>query len=414
MTDVAVDCLRIRGPGARRLAGVAARVLPAALERALADLEDVHLGSITIHLEPADHDDHTLAALWADAIRTQALAAGARTTRRASGSDTKSGQTAMTDAQALRMPHWSMAETVVATAAWLGRTPRGPEVLPPILLSLARPEVALGVQTALGASAWQRLLNRLGDALTAAPPTDHVEGQTETVSPAEKSLPDGVPSTEPGPAPNLNADPRLSVAAHVPELTSDSSAGQTPGDDLRQAQVLRQLGALAELVEGKSEPVDLTTVTRAGGLILLWPWLADVCREAEAQHPRVHPVRIRLQALARLADPSDPTLSKDPLIRFLAGASEGEDAATSSTGLDAIADSTLASFAALLPGFGASTPRFVRDQWVLRLGVLDVAASPALLVAATHPLDVVLSQLPYPLSLFKLPWAPMLSVRLRP
>ncbi len=87
MTDVAVDRLRIRGPGARRLAAVAARELPAALERALGDLDDVRLDTITVRLDldPDEYDDTTLAVLWADAIRVQVLAAGGRTARRPSG-----------------------------------------------------------------------------------------------------------------------------------------------------------------------------------------------------------------------------------------------------------------------------------------------------------------------------------------
>lgn len=410
MTDVAVDCLRIRGPGARRLAGVAARVLPAALERALADLADVQLDSITVHLDPADHDDHTLAALWADAIRAQALAAGARTTLGAVSPRSKSAPSSTPDAPPLSAAtHWSMAETIAATASWLGKTPTDQDALPQILLTLARPEVAAGVRSALGASAWQRLISRLGVALTAARTEELPE------SPTEAGVPPAEPSMDPALLPGPDAIGRLSAATSpASEVASESAAAEVPLADPQQLELLRRLGALAELVEGTSDPVDLTTVTRAAGLILLWPWLADVCREAEALHPREDPARVRVQALAQLADPGDLSLVADPLIRFLAGAAESDDVASPCSGLDAITDSALASFAALLPGFGASTPRFVRDQWVLRLGILDATSSPARLVAATHPLDVLLSQLPYPLSLFKLPWSPMLSVRFRP
>lgn len=65
MTDVVVDRLRIRGADGRRLATVAARSLPIALERAFADIEDTTLGqlSVDLHLDPADYDDATLAVL---------------------------------------------------------------------------------------------------------------------------------------------------------------------------------------------------------------------------------------------------------------------------------------------------------------------------------------------------------------
>ncbi len=56
----------------------------------------------------------------------------------------------------------------------------------------------------------------------------------------------------------------------------------------------------------------------------------------------------------------------------------------------------------------------MRDQWVVRLGLLDATTTPARLVAATHPLDVLLPKLPYPVALFKLPWSPPVSVRFRP
>jgi len=82
--------------------------------------------------------------------------------------------------------------------------------------------------------------------------------------------------------------------------------------------------------------------------------------------------------------------------------------------LDEVTERTLAAFAGLLPGFRSSSSRFVRYEWVVRLGVLDATTDPAGLVAATHPLDVLLPKLPYPVTLFKLPWSPLVSVRFRP
>ncbi len=74
----------------------------------------------------------------------------------------------------------------------------------------------------------------------------------------------------------------------------------------------------------------------------------------------------------------------------------------------------LASFTALLPGFERSSTAFVRDAWVVRYGVLDADRDPVTLTAATHPLDVLLPLLPYPIGLFKLPWSVALTVRFRP
>ncbi|WP_344254195.1 hypothetical protein, partial [Actinoplanes campanulatus] len=84
MTDVAVGTLRIRGPHAGRLARVAARMLPAALDRALADVDDVVVDRVEVRLavDVDGCDDETLAVLWADAIRARVLAGGDGRTRR--------------------------------------------------------------------------------------------------------------------------------------------------------------------------------------------------------------------------------------------------------------------------------------------------------------------------------------------
>ena len=51
MTDLAVDRLRLRGPATRRLADVAARYLPTALEQVFADVEDIELERVAVRLD---------------------------------------------------------------------------------------------------------------------------------------------------------------------------------------------------------------------------------------------------------------------------------------------------------------------------------------------------------------------------
>jgi hypothetical protein len=183
--------------------------------------------------------------------------------------------------------------------------------------------------------------------------------------------------------------------------------------------VLAVVQVLRELRTGDPTPLEPATVTRAAGLVLLYPWLADHCRRAEELHPGLDAYDVREAALAALLD--DPASVDDPLVRLMAGrahplATDPHDR-FDLPHADEVAESSrivLASFAALLPGFERSSPAFVRDAWVVRLGLLDAGRDPVTLTAATHPLDVLLPLLPYPLGLFKLPWTVPLTVRFRP
>jgi hypothetical protein len=156
------------------------------------------------------------------------------------------------------------------------------------------------------------------------------------------------------------------------------------------------------------------------GLVILYPWLADLCRDAETWHPHHDPAALRRLTLAVLAGPEDLGLADDPLVIFLAGA--GPDAPPSSalgplearTQVAAAADGVLAQFANLLPGFERSTPGFVRASWIVRAGLLEHRRDPVRLIAETSPLDVVMPLLPYPLGLLRLPWTAPLTVGFSP
>jgi hypothetical protein len=225
------------------------------------------------------------------------------------------------------------------------------------------------------------------------------------------------------------ADPGSGVApppaAPGPERAGDraGNGGAAVPDErgpavTRDADVLAALWTLVELHAGRPAPLDPGAVTRAAGLVLLYPWLADHCVAAEALHPGLDRYDVRAAALAALV--ADPVAVDDPLVRMLAGRALPADPPRERIELphqdevDASAERVLASFVSLLPGFERSTPEFVRSMWLVRLGVLDLERQPAVLTAATHPLDVLLPVLPYPLGLFKLPWSAALTVRFRP
>lgn len=403
MTDVAVDTLRLRGPGAQRLARVAATTLPAALDRALADLADVHLEqvAVTLDLVVDDHDDETLAVLWADAIRAQVVAgAGVRPARSAAPgrADEPTAEPAATTA----------VDVMAAAGAWSPTLGAEPVHLPAALLALADPQVAAAVREQMGDAGWAGLLAGIARTLDpqSALPLSPPSGARPAPLPDEPSGPRRRPAEAPVPEQSTPAQPEPSTRAGEASVTETS--------------VLARLAGVAQVAPDGGGSVVVAGLTRAAGLVLLYPWLADHCRRAEALHPGLEPVDVREAALAAVVDADDPTLADDPLVRLLAGRpldvdtgprvrmplSAAREVAESASGV-------LSGFAALLPGFERSSDRFVRESWVARRGLLDIERDPVLLTAATHPLDVLLPRLPYPVGLLKLPWSPPVTVRFR-
>lgn len=406
MNDVAVGTVRLRGPHARRLARVAATTLPTALDRSLADLADRHVGTLVVplDLDVSAHDDETIAVLWADAIRTRLLAVAPSAADGVAGRPTPP----VVPATAARP---TAIEVLAAAQAWSSAPGPGAHTLPAALLALADPATARQLAGELGDATWSRLLARLA-ALLAVPAV--------APSPSADERDGARPVREQAPA----DDPtRAANDDRWPGATGDQPP---PSGEPRAAtsDLLELVGALAELVgdEPSGRDIDLDTVSRAAGLVLLYPWLADHCREATELHPQLDPVAVREAALAVLVDPADATQVDDPLVRLLAGRTDPTSPEPSAprVPLDraeevgARAEQVLASYAALLPGFERSTPTFVRQAWISRLGLLDDERDPVQLTASTHPLDVMLPALPYPLGLIKLPWSVPLAVRFRP
>lgn len=403
MTDVAVDTLRLRGPHARRLTAVAVGALPAALERALADVGDVDLErvSVRLDLDVDEYDDATLAVLWADAIRAGVLAAGA-------GARRVTARPRWRAAPSWRRT-WGTAEVLAAARAWRAGDAPG---LPAALLALGEPATARAVAAAAGPDEWSALMTVLARVLGLVPPApaDTPRRTADAAEAGEGPAHDAgtptapVPPVPDAPSPGPEAE---GTGARPPSL------GAGPGPRVQQA-----LSELAGLVWSDHVEVGPSTLTRAAGLVLLHPWLADHCRRAEDLHPGLDPLEVREAALAALVD-DDLGALDDPLVALLAGRRDPESGRTRLPlpARDEVAESAvgvLRSFVALLPGFEGSTPAFVRDCWIVRLGLVDHDRDPVLLTATTHPLDVLLPSLPYPVGLVKLPWSPPVAVRFRP
>jgi hypothetical protein len=402
MTDVAVDTVRLRGPGAQRLARVAATTLPSALERALSDVGDVHLTQVTVRLDLVvdDYDDETLAVLWADAIRAQVVADGGAGPAHAPAPAVPTGLPAAAGAP-------SAGDVVTAARQWVLASRAGRADLPAAVVALADPQVAGAVRRQLRDHEWRELIGLVASSLEPRP-----------------RRPWPPPPTGPAPArAGRPAAADLTLHRPAPTERTDRAAEQPEGADIvrdTEATVLAGLAGVAQVAPPSGGPVVLADLTRAAGLVLLYPWLADHCRRAEALHPRLDPVDVREAALAVVVDPDDPTIVDDPLVRLLAGRPlDGDGGPRARMPLSAaheVASSAgyvLSGFAALLPGFERSSERFVRESWVARVGLLDTERDPVLLTAATHPLDVLLPRLPYPVGLLKLPWSPPVTLRFR-
>jgi hypothetical protein len=245
------------------------------------------------------------------------------------------------------------------------------------------------------------------------PPSESGDEVDRAPGPAEPGAAGPVVAAAPAPPPAAPGAVRTghrAGGADVPDEREPAAA--------RDADALAALRMLDELHADRPTPLDPGTLTRAAGLVLLYPWLADHCAAAEELHPGLDRYDVRAAALAALV--ADPAAVEDPLVRMLAGRALPAEPPRDRFELphqdevDASAERVLASFVSLLPGFERSTPEFVRSTWLVRLGVLDLERQPAVLTAATHPLDVLLPVLPYPLGLFKLPWSAALTVRFRP
>lgn len=410
MTEVVVESIRLRGAGTTRLARVAARALPVALDRALADLADGEVGDILVTLDPGvlGLDDDAIAVVWADAIRAALIAEGMSAGRR--GDDVDRPRRSVSAGRE-RSRRASEASRRRARSWAESASPRGP--VPAGALRWAAqaspPGWREGIDDPRDEEGGRRVRAALREELrfrrvrpTDAPGRDGPVAEAFAPAPATGRRPatSGIPGSERAP---------------LPPEPADAAATGDAGHDA----IAELAEALAGLVADRrgDEPVDLARLTRAAGLALLYPWLADHCRGAVDAVPLEPAHAVRAVALAALVDADDPALLDDPLVRHLAGMRDADPAVPpprydTSEVRDA-ADGVLRSFAALLPGFAGSSAAFVRREWIERPGLLERDRETALLLAHVRPLDVVLGALPYPLGLFALPWCGPVTVRFR-
>ncbi|MCD4536369.1 hypothetical protein LRP67_19935 [Nocardioides sp. cx-169] len=404
--------LRIRpGPGpdgparARRLTDVAHRLLGRELDRALADVlpvteRRVELPAVRVRIEldPRDLDDEALAVVWAGLVRREVVRLLAGQGRLAAGVD---------------VPE--------APAGWSPSAPPAlpdPSAVPPAGVAVAELADLLRVLSAAARAPspadLRGLRLRTGDEAV-------VVEAVARLAPRERA-----------PALALLAHTGLDVArlASLPHVDPASPLAQGPatGDTPRPGaapaaatagQDSSAQGATVEPGGTHPEPGAHPALSSYGGLVLLHHRLRGLLEGAVAAQPDADPVAARLDLLVAVAQerprPDDVRPARDdPLLRLLAGdprwsEPDGHPATGVAPEREA-AEAVLRRLAGDLPGFAASTPDFVREQWLRRRALVASERDAVLLRLERRPLDLVLDALPYPIGALRLPWTPTLLV----
>ena len=228
---------------------------------------------------------------------------------------------------------------------------------------------------------------------------------TVTIGPARPAPPRDEPAL---PASRAPARPPAAAAAEPAQAATPAEAAPEPhGEE----------PASAEAAPEDALSTETAWWTRVGGLVLLYPWLADLL---EPDVPVGDELAFRSWALAAVMRPEEEELVlADPLVRVLAGddPSRRPPRLAPPADLDRVreaAGGVIRSFAGCLPGFEESSPEYLR-RFVLERGAL-VAALPEGgfgVRLEPMPLDPVLLRLPYPLGPFRFAWTEQISVELR-
>jgi len=401
----AVDRVRIRpgaGPHAstigRRLARVAGQYLGPALDRALVGIDDdltVERITVTFPADPEELDDEAVAMLWASLVRESLERV--RTVRQLP--EVQDGATDAhrdsPDPQRHPQPDAQELMTVVgALQRWArdGTPPTSSE----LELAVGRAGLADRALAELPHS-WRALARQLLDQAAAAA-TASAPGTTAP-HPADAEPPSDTTAGRRAHPAALGRSGRKANGAPMQPLAAEQPTSAPHGSPEVLPPEARTGGPQAA---GSSW----------GGLVLLHYRLRPYLEKTADSEPGLDPLEVRTAALALLVDDLEATV--DPLVRLLAGHPDWSTSPDDPnpvvwrdrTVAAARADRLLQDFASDLPGFGASSPGFVREQWVRRRALLFEDPPAVLLTLERRPLDLVLDRLPYPIGALRLPWTP--------
>lgn len=450
-----------------RLAATARTHLPDALERRLGGggrrLFVERVGH-RLDFDPGAYDDVTVATLWADAIAREVDRAGVdRAGIRVFADDESFVAAAVLEIAQRGALSWWFEELpcgagrvpVRLVLAALGVPARATAALRALA---ARPGAALALARRLepyersllghvldGALAWDALglsptaaRAAVVDAGAAAAVPPSAPAATVAGRDASGSAGGGVRPLRPVRSPRAYAASSAPTAAKLVELLSRSAAAGFASLRFDRDAAARTLARRARAMgehdaaaptrrrqepEAQDATADRASTQRepdpfgappgwwstAAGLVYLYPWLGDLLDGGDE--------RERLWLLGALVEPDGEQALVDPFVRLLAGDEPAGDqdppflADEATRAAHAVqAEATLASFAALLPGFERSSPAYLRVHVLQRGGLLEPQPDGAYrLVLEPGPLDPVLERLPYPLAAFRLPWAPLVE-----
>ncbi len=419
MTDVVVDRLRIACRAVRsrradalatrqRLQAVARDELPGALAARAHGWPDVEVASVSVALDfdPAGYDDVTLAVLWADRIGAEVERVARVVTAAGGAGAARNGRAAPPARGAARARGASGREPARPGAE------RRPADAAPWTLAL------IDLALAGDATALVRVARALADPAARMPVLAAVPGGAQARL-AERLEAAAARATAPGERPDVprpRSAAESEAAARAADEPARDGAAPRPADreTLRAAARLVRRAASADARAPRVRPRSTVLATGCAGLVLAYPWLRCALGLAVEARPAVDPVAARRHALAAIAGDADA--ADDALVRLLAGDDPAEPPARLAPDPEpeaaaAAADAILRDLAEALPGFGRSSPGFIRRELIVRPGTLDPAVEPVPVTLAPAPLDVLLPMLPYPLGLFRLPWTPPLTIR---
>lgn len=424
MTDVAIDQLTLRchaeaGAGQRalatrrRLENIARSFLPGALEQSLGDLDvSIDRLDVAIDFDVAQYDDSTVATLWASRVRRAVtdqaplLEPGLNHSAPSASGHLSAGQAAAGDIDLC--VHLAM-ETAAGVA---GHFPQ---------------LIALLHQDWLARELFNRLTPSQRHAVIEALET-WLQDRSMVESPVQDL---GEPPT----AGATRIGSRLGVFAGAAAAEAEN-AGILAEPDWRRwwqlaaqnslsstrlrsdLQPTTQLGDTSPQREDvKSSPQPTLMVSGAGGLLLMWPWLQKLSTRAGQALP-IDPVAARRLALAAAVG----TDSSDPLVGLLAGDHPAERPAAihvtkaQALAIDQAAEWCVAAFTAAIAGFEKSSRQFIVDELLRRRAQFRYRehAEVVSVLLEPRPLDIVLDRLPFPLTVLRLPWTPLISVERGP
>jgi hypothetical protein len=400
----------------RRMEQVAHGPLPAALARAIGDVDGVvDRLEVPIDFDPLAHDTETVAVLWADRIRASLVAV-------VTGTPTPAG------AVAVRRDRWDPGVPGARTSppatsdvvSAVRRLVRSIEATAPAgLVALARriaadPVVLERLWAVSTIGDRSQLLRLLHAALAAVTEDPWPEPDPATCPrPPAQGAGDAratEPVRSPGGAPTRDAWVMVWRALAAVAVREHTSMPADPPAALLDAVVEAALGA-------PPGPAARTLRSQVGGVLLLYPWLGAFLTRAAAEAADLHPTDARRRALAVLAHRELERVQHDPLLRVLAGTDAEADTRDLDldgdlTRLRGEADALLRAFAGLLPGFERSTAAYVRTHLIARPARLEPRGDALHVTLPPAPLDVLVARLPYPLGTITLAWTPTVHVHL--